>query len=80
VKVVSSGISELPLANNCRARSRVLYNLSLTSPRITRYGSLGGICFQNSGATNNLLTLNTIYLTKGSILNESTSLRTTTLV
>lgn len=55
VKVVSSGISDVPLANKWRARSRMLYSLSLTSPRITRYGSFGGICFQNSAAIKNSL-------------------------
>lgn len=48
VKVESSGMSDFPLASNWRERSRVLYSLSLTFPRTTRYGSFGGICFQNS--------------------------------
>lgn len=48
VKVSSAGISLLPVANNCRIRSRVLYNLSRISPNNTLKGSLGGMCFQNS--------------------------------
>lgn len=48
VNVLSSGMSENPFESIWRERSRVLYNLSLTSPRITRQGSFIGICFQNS--------------------------------
>lgn len=54
VKVASSGMSEIPLANKWRERSRVLYSLSLTSPSITRYGSFGGTCFQNSACRKNI--------------------------
>jgi hypothetical protein len=48
VKVASSGMSECPCDRRWRALSRVLYSLSLTSPSMTRYGSLGGTFFQNS--------------------------------
>lgn len=41
----------MPFDRIWRACSRMLYSLSLTSPRITRYGSFGGIFFQNSART-----------------------------